>query len=663
MVSSFTQNSDFKLCLVTGFKCSFYVLVDAENLYEIAWAFLRPFHSDISVNFNKRLKLQLYSYQKLTKRMKLNENIPVYNQWNLKRKKYPAIIEVTVKEVNSTFQNSSTDNVLNEMNNLASTLNIRADIDNLMLLSRNFQVPQSLTLKKRSKKKGCLLAKFSPCGKYLAYTEVTENEHNIYVLSVPEMEMCHILRGHSGLIHDLEWFDRYILTASADHSVILWSIDDRLGTLLKIMPHSSYVYCSKVIEGSDKCLYVVTGGRDGVIRIWRCSERKQSAELLQEIEEHKDYVTTMTSSLKTGTILSADAKGLIIEWKFDKRRLKRDRLLEISQFKGKIICDMMLNTTGCKVFIQVDGLWEIYVLGLPSGILIQKIDVKNKPASVHQKLSISGCGTFLFCPDGTRLLIYDLYKDEVHSDIRVPFAKSSKTFISSSTSSMRLSSLAVTVYGLGGGLVVYTPEKNVEESKKSLERVIKESPVSLKLNSNSEFGSHLKQIIQRIDQVFLTQQLKGRESDGDAVHGSSGFVFAEEPNEELEESVEEEEHIDEEPDIVQETRPIPLKRKSLINLSSNGKAPVQDLEKGGSSGRSGTFIIENPQVERNKNEINDRTFSISINKEKSGQNINKLNTGTFSIDQPKEKKKSKPRSRGKEEAEIEDDTTISESLH
>uniref|UniRef100_A0A336M610 CSON012678 protein n=1 Tax=Culicoides sonorensis TaxID=179676 RepID=A0A336M610_CULSO len=605
---------------------------DPDGFYEIAWAFLKPFRDGAAFHFNTRLKLQLYYYQKLTKRMKLNEHVPVYNQWSIKHKKYPAIIEVTVKEITPIEILSKAGS--QERDNEKITEKFTKDLEHLKdtILGKVFQIPKKITYKKRSSRKGSLVTCFSSSGHYLAYTEVVEaSQHNIMILSVPDFAVCHILRGHSGLIHDLEWINStYLISASADKTSILWSIDNGIGLLLKIMPHTSFVYAARCLLIERHSLVIVTGGRDCLLRVWKCNEKRAGAEIHQELEGHDDYISCLACT-KQRTLLSADANGVIIEWKYEHKSLHKERVIEVDKFRGQLITDMILHSTECKIFVQIEGVWEIFVLGLPSGVLIQKLDVKERPGAVHQRLSISSCGTYLLCPNGYHLVVYNQLTDQIITELKIPFVHAGKSFISGSCSTIRHQSLAISVYGEGGGLVVYGNEENHNEmDSKYFDGYVK-SKESFELNEKTELGAHLKEMIQKIDDVFLGGNKNLTSKSMPELRELSDESNSDTVNEQLSEGEVEEELS-----------------KDQIDADSNA---------------SGTFTIErspSPKKRQKTVQIHDpnRTFSISEKKEapipakRSKDKKPVARDRTFSIEDVKN-----------HDNADDDDTTISESFH
>lgn len=95
-----------------------------------------------------------------------------------------------------------------------------------------------------------------------------------------------ILQGHNDLIHDISWSsdDQYLVTASADCSVKVWSMaklniqsqkllnysDNNEVFLIAILQHPSFVYGCKFHPFKDESsLNLATICYDGKVRLWK----------------------------------------------------------------------------------------------------------------------------------------------------------------------------------------------------------------------------------------------------------------------------------------------------------------------------------------------------------------------------------------------------------
>lgn len=104
-----------------------------------------------------------------------------------------------------------------------------------------------------------------------------------------------------------------------------------------MLPHPSYVYCAnfypKLIEKNDKTLMIiVTGSFDNVLRVWQHEIINKNSnnnenimmnmnkkimntfELLDELENHNGYITTICFNHNNQYLFSGDSNGLILRW-------------------------------------------------------------------------------------------------------------------------------------------------------------------------------------------------------------------------------------------------------------------------------------------------------------------------------------------------------------
>lgn len=216
---------------------------------------------------------------------------------------------------------------------------------------------------------GAMITKFNTNGSLLAFHcgSAKQNEHNIHILSMSKFKDIMILRGHINIIYSLDWSDEQTLvSASSDRTAIVWflsettysmkvskycidnSVEKKEKTLcfsyfLQILPHPSFVYKVKVLSFHNvaNILYIATGGRDHLLRIWKIDrdlrdEQNSEFELCDELEGHQNYITTMTSSKKSTKLFTADWNGDIIEWVRHRNISKNTILFQLSRFVLKL---------------------------------------------------------------------------------------------------------------------------------------------------------------------------------------------------------------------------------------------------------------------------------------------------------------------------------------
>lgn len=122
----------------------------------------------------------------------------------------------------------------------------------------------------------CLISKFSRDGKLLAFTTMIDRQFQILITSISDMKIIRTLKGHTNIIYDLDWadssmnstFQYALISASSDRICIYWSWNENTVSM-KILPHPTFLYAVRFLAYGQNMNTVVTGGRDGIIRIWK----------------------------------------------------------------------------------------------------------------------------------------------------------------------------------------------------------------------------------------------------------------------------------------------------------------------------------------------------------------------------------------------------------
>lgn len=74
-------------------------------------------------------------------------------------------------------------------------------------------------------------------------------------------------------------------------SVRVWNIERLQGLAQKILPHPSFVYSAQYHPQAPSL--VVTGGYDGLLRVWNLDIKDVNGQLLQEFEGHKTFINAL----------------------------------------------------------------------------------------------------------------------------------------------------------------------------------------------------------------------------------------------------------------------------------------------------------------------------------------------------------------------------------
>jgi jouberin len=250
------------------------------------WAFLVLSPGKEVTNVDRRSELQLYRYQKVSKRAQKNGLPEVYNQWAMKRVEYvgparKATLKVTVKGLRAATDDehlaSQDHNQVTEKRQWAKDKLGHYNLDSMKfnhdfgkLPGQSCRAPNKTIHRVPVAGKGCLAAKLSECGELLAYTEITEAQSYIHILQIPEFQEVTQLLGHQQLIHDLNWGQnsesgstKYLISASSDCTAMVWFINRKEKTHKSvILPHPAFVYSGLILAINQRHLVVATGGRD-----------------------------------------------------------------------------------------------------------------------------------------------------------------------------------------------------------------------------------------------------------------------------------------------------------------------------------------------------------------------------------------------------------------
>lgn len=236
-------------------------LLNADNLYPIAWAYLRPVGAAQIHLAKTRLQLFKYKfrYDSEIKRSKLLDvrTPPVFLEFNWPRKEqYPSFLEVELlftkkpdiillrkhisrfpweKEVGRlTFENIAS-KIKQKQQLQRKELADNEPMSKKQLLKRwerfpgfPSELPDMKLWKFDTEALGSLKIQFSHSGRLLAVACTThlQSKTLIKVYDVENGEIRAVLRGHHDLIHDLQWSpnDDYLLSTSADCSAKIWNL-------------------------------------------------------------------------------------------------------------------------------------------------------------------------------------------------------------------------------------------------------------------------------------------------------------------------------------------------------------------------------------------------------------------------------------------------------
>lgn len=236
-------------------------LLNADNLYPIAWGYLRPVGA-AQLHLSKT-RIQLYKYKfrydaEIKKSKVLDPKTPpVFLEFNWpKKEEYPSFLEVDLsytkksdkillrkhisrmpweKEIGRlTFEHIET------KIRMRSQTSRKEIVDNEPLSKKQLlkrwerfpgfpsELPDTKLWKFDTETLGALKLQFSHNGRLLAVACTTHHASKtlIKIFDIEAGELRVVLRGHHDLIHDLQWSgdDNFLMSASADCSVKLWNM-------------------------------------------------------------------------------------------------------------------------------------------------------------------------------------------------------------------------------------------------------------------------------------------------------------------------------------------------------------------------------------------------------------------------------------------------------
>lgn len=124
-------------------------------------------------------------------------------------------------------------------------------------------------------------------------------------------------RGHDSPIWDLQWgpYGHYFLTGSGDRTARLWATD-HIEPLRIYVGHDNDVDC---VCFHPNNLYVFTGSCDKTVRMWHTA----GGNCLRLFTGHTGAVTALACSPDGRTLASADDAGTILLWNLESGRRKK----------------------------------------------------------------------------------------------------------------------------------------------------------------------------------------------------------------------------------------------------------------------------------------------------------------------------------------------------
>ncbi|XP_039385175.1 jouberin isoform X3 [Mauremys reevesii] len=371
------------------------------------------------LNIDGKLRLQLY-YPPPRTRTQSNV-VEVFDWWAKgPRNRYPSTLYVTIKgiklpdHVDPSFRSmmavqqeqgsTSFCELQNEVSKKASVYSPHEKKEQLKwtrLPGQACRIPNKHLFSLRAGDMGCFCIRFSQDGKTLAAACAGRDGYPIILYEIPSGQYLREFYGHLNIVYDLCWskYDEYLLTASSDGTVRMWTIETQATTSVRVFPHPSFVYTAKYHPVAD--YLVVTGCYDSVIRVWNTKVKEIYGQLLQEFDGHKSFINTLCFDAEGLHMFSGDSSGLIIVWNtFVKGSSQHpvqhwgiNKEIKENDIKGTPINHLEVHPNGRRLLIHAKDS-ALRIMDLRILATKKYIGATNYREKIHSTLT--PCGTFLF---------------------------------------------------------------------------------------------------------------------------------------------------------------------------------------------------------------------------------------------------------------------------
>jgi hypothetical protein len=101
-------------------------------------------------------------------------------------------------------------------------------------------------------------------------------------------------------------------------------------------------------------------------------------ELLQEIESHLGYITTVVKTRDDQLIYTSDSVGAIYEWKQCDKLLQLQQKFEIGALKNHVVTKLLIHPRSNRIYVQTMGQCCVFVLSITTGMLVHCVGETNE---------------------------------------------------------------------------------------------------------------------------------------------------------------------------------------------------------------------------------------------------------------------------------------------
>ncbi|QDZ18097.1 WD40 repeat domain-containing protein [Chloropicon primus] len=307
----------------------------------IAWAFLKLKSADETLNLG-HLRLQLYEYKGRTSNACSPQGeqpvCKAFEYWNRKnRQKYNATMYVSLEKVTQK-KLVETPRLLRQVSRVLgfskkeSESETGSDANGELPILFDLparkahelcKIPNSLGQYLADSARGTTYVAFANQGKFIAVACADLSLYSVRIFNLQTLSEEAVLTVHHDTIYEISWSsnDKYLVTASSDHTAKVWAPFDGVGSdghcqPVSTLQHLTFVYTAKFhpAMGTESHL-VVTGAFDHGIRVWDAL----SGELLQTVHGFKSHINTVAFDVYGKYLYAGDGKGVIKEFLFNTR--------------------------------------------------------------------------------------------------------------------------------------------------------------------------------------------------------------------------------------------------------------------------------------------------------------------------------------------------------
>jgi len=228
---------------------------------------------------------------------------------------------------------------------------------------------------------------------------------------------------HPGIVTSVSWSpnSRYIVSGCSDGNLRIWDgvkfklpskenpFINPIECLMEIIGNKTHI---NSISWSYNFPYIISGGSDKILRIWKISIKNNSSECIAEFSEHKHSILDLSSNnlknnnLQNRKIVSCDSNSIRI-WDISNFENigQKYKILRIPNLSG--IEKTSWSPNGSKI-VKCGDNNNLFIYDSKSGLLLFKTIENTIPTNTKIKLiSWSPGGKYIACGSSNNLIIYN----------------------------------------------------------------------------------------------------------------------------------------------------------------------------------------------------------------------------------------------------------------